>query len=327
MKRYNNLYEKVYEFENLLNALKKSMRSNKSQESFEYWNNMEYKLIELQKKLKNLSYMPKPYRYFTIYEPKERDISVANFEDRIVHHAIVSILEPIYEKVFIYDSYATRKEKGTHKAVYKAQEYLRENYFYFKTDIKKYFDNINHKIIMDILTRKIKDKGLINIIERIIKNSSETGVGLPIGNLTSQFFANVYLDRLDHYVKDNLGVKYYIRYMDDFVIFSDDIEYLKEMKIKVQLFLKEKLLLELKESATYINTRQNGLSFLGTRIFKNLIRIKKENLTRSIKKIKKREYEYYNGIITETKLQESVNSIIAHMKNYNINKFLKGIYL
>ncbi len=289
---------------------------------------MEKNVIEICDELKNETYNPKKHRDFYIYEPKERKISVADFRDRVVHHAIVNILEPIYEKVFIYDSYATRKDKGTHKAIIKAQDFLNKKEWFLKSDISKYFQSIETEILIEILNRKIRDKKLIKLIKKILENGSIEGKGLPIGNLTSQFFANVYLDRLDHYVKDELGLKYYIRYMDDIVVFGDNAKKLKEIKNKIEEFIKLKLNLELKESATYINKRENGLSFLGKRVFNNLIRIKPENLKRSIKHLKKREYEYFTGKISEEKLIQSSQSILGMIGKYNTKGFIKkGNYL
>ena len=327
MKRYGCLFEDMSSFENLLLAFKQAIQGvGKKYYSLKYWANLESNLFKLQKELKTENYQPNDYRYFKIYKPKERTIAVADFEDRVVHNAIVNILEPIYEKSFIYNSYATRKNKGTHKAIQKAQSYLKNNFWYFKTDIKKYFDSIDHNILNSILKRKIKDKKLLILIEKIITNGGDNGKGLPIGNLTSQFFANVYLDKLDHYLKDNLGIKYYIRYMDDFVVLSENKEYLKKLRKKIKEFLANNLKLQLKAKATFINSRTNGLPFLGTRIFTGTIRVKKENLERSINKIKLRERQYQTDKISEEKLQQSVNSIIAHLQNYNSYNLRKDIF-
>mgnify|MGYP000698110521 FL=1 len=208
MKRYGYLFADVVSFENLLSAFKQAFQGvGKKYYSLKYWANLESNLFKLQEELKKGSYQPGDYRYFKIYKPKEREIAVADFRDRIVHHGIVNILEPIYERIFIYNSYATRKNKGTHKAVKKAQQYLQDNFWYFKTDIKKYFDSIDHQLLISILNRKIKNQQLLDLMTKIIFNGGEQGKGLPIGNLTSQFLANIYLDQLDHYLKDKLGVK------------------------------------------------------------------------------------------------------------------------
>src|SRR6056297_999097 len=153
------------------------------------FNNLVQNLTTLREGLEKETYQPGKYRTFEISDPKKRTISVAPFEDRVVHHAIVNILEPIYERRFIYDSYATRKDKGTHKAVRRAQTFLRSNKFYLKMDIQHYFDSVVQDILINIIAKKIKDKRLMRLIETIIRNGGDGMTGLPIGNLTSQFFA------------------------------------------------------------------------------------------------------------------------------------------
>ena len=209
-----NLYPELCCFDNLLLAFKKASRATKNKpETLLYFYNLEQNLTSLRESLEKESYKPGKYRTFEISDPKRRTISVAPFEDRVVHHAIVNILEPIYERRFIYDSYATRKDKGTHKAVRRAQTFLRTNQFYLKMDIHHYFDSIVQDTLINIIATKIKDKRLMRLIIRIIRNGGDGVKGLPIGNLTSQFFANCYLDVFDHWIKDEIGEKYYIRYM------------------------------------------------------------------------------------------------------------------
>ncbi|MBF0328757.1 MAG: group II intron reverse transcriptase domain-containing protein [Nitrospirae bacterium] len=317
MKRTGNLFEKVCTFESLYRAFKKAMRgSGKTEEACAFEFELEHLLFELQRELLNGIYRPDKYRYFQVYEPKERTISVASFRDRVVHHSVVAALEPIFERVFIYDSYATRKEKGTHKCVRRAQEFMRKNRYYLKFDINKYFESMDHSVLIGLIERKIKDKRLLDLIKIIVANNDasrgeQTGKGLPIGNLTSQFFANVYLDAFDHYIKDELGCKAYLRYMDDCVIFSDDKERLKELLKLSENFLEQRLCLKLKDSATMINSRLNGLPFLGFRVFPSLLRIKSENIKRLKAKIRQRENEFRRGLIDEDKYSMSLASIIG----------------
>ena len=353
MKRKNNLFLKVIDFENILLAYKKSLKgSGYNKETEKFYFNSEKELIRLIKEIKEGTYYPEKYRYFKIYDPKERIISVAKFRDRVVHHAIVNILEPIFEKVFIFNSYATRKDKGTHKAIEKAQNYLRKTNYYLKADIRKYFDSIEHNILINLIEKKIKDKKLMELIKRIVKNSDISrgedinkglpcGIklfhnfnfssgkiipqGLPIGNLTSQFFANIYLNGFDHFVKEYLRERYYIRYMDDFVIFSDNKERLKELRGIIKEYLIKELNLELKEKATYINKKMNGLSFLGVRIFPKLIRIKNENIKRIRKRIDKREKEYFTGKIDEKRYIQSLMSFFGYMNNFNTYELRRSI--
>ncbi|MCG2759693.1 MAG: reverse transcriptase/maturase family protein [Candidatus Delongbacteria bacterium] len=321
MRRINDLYDSVTSFENLMIAAKKALKGTKSKsESLEFYFNLESNLINLQNELESETYEPGGYKYFKVFKPKEREIAVAPFRDRVVHHAIVNVIEPIYEKIFISDSYATRKNKGTHKAVLKAQEMIKRNEWYFKSDIRKYFPSIDQEVMIKILGRKIKDKRLLSLLKKVIRNGGAKGKGLPIGNLTSQFLANVYLDRFDHYIKDELGFKYYVRYMDDFVVFDNDKEKLINSRKAISCFLQEKLKLELKENATYINKRLNGLSFLGMRVFPSLIGINSVNLKRSVRKMRIKANLYSVGKIRDEKISQSAQSITGYLKYFNTYK-------
>jgi len=318
LKTHKNLFSQVYSFQNLLLAYNKAKKGTKqSPETSEFFFNLEKNILELSEQIKNETYKPAPYTYFEIYDPKQRTISVASFTDSVIHHAIVNVLEPIYEKIFIYHSYATRKNKGTHKAVYQAQKYLRKNKWFLKNDIKKYFNNINQQILLNIISRKINDKKLLTLIEKIITNGGVNDIGLPIGNLTSQFFANVYLNELDYFIKQNLHCKYYVRYMDDFIVFDNNKENLKKYLSEITTFIDNNLNLLLKENAIVLNQQLNGLSFLGTKIYPSTIRVKQENLKRINKKINKELYFFYRNKISENKMHETFNSYNAFLSNYN----------
>ncbi|MGK0189866.1 MAG: RNA-directed DNA polymerase [Verrucomicrobiales bacterium] len=182
-------------------------------------------------------YQPSPYRYFHIYEPKKRRVAAAPFRDRVVHHAVVRVLEPRFEKRFIEDSFACRSGKGTHAAMYRASAFARKFPYVLKCDIRKYFPSIDHEPLMHQVARVIGDRRVLDLIQRIVDSHFDSVVrewpdaddqfavreqrqGLPIGNLTSQFLANVYLDGFDHFVKQDLRVRCYFRYVDDFVISS-----------------------------------------------------------------------------------------------------------
>jgi len=332
MKRRGFLFEKLVSFENLHEAFRRAYRgSGRTDEACEFNFYLEKELSVLKSELENGTYYPAKYRYFMISDPKERRISVAPFRDRVVHHALVRVLEPVFEPCFIYDSYATRVGKGTHRAVERAQQFLRKNTCYLKTDVEKYFDSVDHDVLLKLICRKVKDDKVIALSEKIIRNSDlsrelDSGQGLPVGNLTSQFFANVYLNPLDHYFKDELGIKYYIRYMDDMVIFSNERDSLKEILKKQEAFLSGNLKLGLKHNATFLNIRQHGLPFLGFRIFPNLKRIKRENLKRIRERLNQRKYELEAGVITEEKFVMSVRSMFEYVRfadSFN----LRGSYL
>ena len=271
-------------------------------------------------------YEPGDYTYFIIRDPKERRISVAPFRDRVVHHALVNILEPVYEKCFISDSYATRKFKGTHRAIRRAQRFLRANCWYLKMDVRKYFDSVDHRILNAILQHKIKDPFIIALCEKIFAKGGDGSTGLPIGNLTSQFFANVYLDKLDHYVKEVLKVKYYLRYMDDFCLFDNDKGNLLQWRAVTESYLSEKLHLQIKHEAVMLNTRLHGLGFLGVRIYPSLIRIKRASFKRSYQRLLQKERGYKLGKISSQSYQASMESLVAHMTYWNDNLLRSRLY-
>ncbi len=310
-KRVGFLYDRITSWPNLYLAYRKACRHKKRKvETAEWMFNCERYLIELQQELVEHRYQPQPYRYFSIKEPKQRIISVAAFRDRVVHHALVNVIEPYLEAVFIKDSYATRKDKGLHLAVKAAQAYVCINDWYLKADISKYFENIDHAILIGLIGRKIKDPEVLNLCRIILRNQMlssglESGKGLPVGNLTSQFFANIYLNGMDHYVKQVLGYKAYVRYMDDFVLFSNEPQKLKNDLLHLESNLGQ-IGLQIKPRSIQINRCMQGLPFLGYRIFSNLIRVRQENLKRCIRGIMKTESKYLkNRISAETLYQSS----------------------
>lgn len=250
---------------------------------------------------------------------------MAAFRGRVVHHALVNVLEPIYERCFIYDSYATRKGKGVHAAVNRAQYFLRCYDWYLKSDVEQYFDSVDHEILLYLLERKIKDKRLLKIAELIIRHGGTEGKGLPIGNRTSQFFANVYLSALDHFVKEKLRAPGYTRYMDDVVLFHPDKSILKQMFPEIEAFLADRLALSLKPKATCINSHKNGLSFLGRRIFRGVIRLRPENLRRITGRIRHREWQFQNGHIEETTFLQSMNSYWAMLSYHPVGPLRRAL--
>lgn len=317
MKRIGNLFEQVASFQHLYHSFRLAKRGcGNTPEICRFFFDLEPELLRLQTELQHGSYQPGAYRYFTICDPKERVIAVAPFRDRVVHHAVVGALTPIYERVFIYDSYATRPAKGTHAAIRRAQRFLRKWRLYLKTDVEKYFESVDHEILLDILTRKIKDRQLLDLLERIIRNSSTPGKGLPIGNLTSQFLANVYLDPLDHFIKETLRVKGYLRYMDDMVAFGNEKPLLRQQRTAITQFLDERLKLRIKENATFLNPSAQGLRFLGMRIFPGMIRVKRENRRRSLRKLKQTEEAWQRGEIDEDAMQQRMTSISGHLRYF-----------
>jgi retron-type reverse transcriptase len=318
MKTYKHLFDSLCSFENLLMAYRKARKgSGNTREAQVFHFHLEPFLLEIQAQIKSGNYQPGAFRYFQLRDPKARTIAVAPFRDRVVHHALINILEPIFEQRFIFHSYATRKGKGTHKAIAQAQHYMRRWRWFFKADIKKFFDSVDHDILLSLLAKNVRDPRLLDLASKIIRNGGDQGKGLPIGNLTSQFLANVYLDPFDHFIKDEIGIKGYLRYMDDFVIFGHSRSELKYLRDVSKGYLSTHLQLSLKEKACFLNQRSNGLSFLGTRIFEETIRIHPQSLKRLQYKQAIRKKEWKAGKLTEADWIAGQTSAYAHLASFD----------
>lgn len=303
----------VCDFGNLLAAFERARRgSGWSPASQAWFFHLETETLRLQEALASGRYRPGPYRRFHIQDPKPRIISVAPFRDRVVHHALVAALVPVFEPRFITDSYATRVGKGTHRAVRRAQVFCRRHGWYLKMDIASYFASVNHGILLSLLRRKVKEAALLQLIARILDNGGENGLGLPVGNLTSQFLANVYLDPLDHLVKDRWGVPGYLRYMDDFVLFDDDPTLLDSRRVEIESFLASELLLMAKQPATRLNRTKHGLAFLGRRIFPNYLRLSGEGWRRNRRRLRRCAVDWELGRIDDLRLACRLASLIGH---------------
>jgi len=338
MKTHSNLFSEIITFENLFLAQKKAQKGKRKNENVAKFNlRLERELFLLQEQLLNKTYQPGKYAEFYIYEPKKRMISAAPYRDRVVHHALCNIIEPIFDKLFIFDTYANRKGKGTHAAIRRFKEFSKKNKYVIKADIRKYFPSIVHSILKTELRKTIKCKDTLWLIDLIIDNSNpqefvnhwfegdnlfsnlENKKGLPMGNLTSQFFANIYLSAFDHFVKRELKCKFYIRYVDDFVIFENSKPKCNEIIAKINQFLAQ-YRLKLHHNKTKIMQTEKGISFLGHRIFPNFTLINKQNIKKAIKRLDKK----YNLLCKEqiTKA-DFVNSYIAWYGHViNANSFL-----
>ncbi|HLC85745.1 MAG TPA: reverse transcriptase domain-containing protein [Candidatus Nanoarchaeia archaeon] len=307
--------------------------------------NLKENILNLQRELKEKTYKPHPLTNFIIRDPKIRTISKSAFVDRIVHHALVQILEPIFDPTFIYDSHANRLGKGTSKALERYDLFLRrlthngrllrggrtQNSFNFikgyalKADIKHYFPNINQDILLNIIKRKVKDKDLIDLIKTILDNfNSETkGIGIPLGNLTSQFFANVYLNEFDQFVKHTLKIKYYIRYVDDFVILNLSKEKLEHYKKAINEFLLNNLKVKLHPTKSKIIPLYKGIQLLGFRVFyyHKILRRKAQRRIKS--RIEEWKEMYDLGIIERDNALDRLLGWMAYAVNgdtYNLRK-------
>lgn len=321
MKRQGYLFEQITTFDNLLLASKKALRGKRDRHQVaSFYFNLEKEILALGEEIRTQRYVPRPYRVFEIREPKVRRICCSDFRDRVVHHAICNLLEPIFERRLIQDTYACRVGKGAHLALKRCQSFARSHKYYLKCDIRKYFECIDHALLKSLLRRIVKDARVLALLDLVIDHAvpgGTPGVGLPIGNLTSQHFANLYLGELDQYLKCRLRVHGYLRYMDDFICFADDKEILHRLLAEIRTFTSVNLKLELKEKVTKIAPVTEGVPFLGFRVYPNLIRLQRENLVRFRRKFKRKEAAYLRGEITQMDLSKSLNSMIAHMSHAN----------
>jgi len=320
-------YFQLCSYENLEKAFKKA-RKKKTLKPYviEFEENLEENLFKLKTELLLHVYRPKPLETFILRDPKTRKISRSAFRDRIVHHALCNIIEPVLAKQFIYDSYSNRIGKGAFKAVERFEQFSRKvtknntgKAFVLKADIKQYFENVDHKVLMSILKNKISDPKIIWLIRIILANyvSKKANKGMPLGNLTSQFFANVYLNELDQFVKHKLRAKYYIRYVDDFVILGHSYNVLEDYKTKIDQFLDQKLALKLHPDKSKIIPIRKGVEFLGMRIFPYHKLLKKKNLRKFQRKLQLVYTEFDKQKIEYDKVYDLLEGWCAYAKNAN----------
>lgn len=313
MKRKGNLYHKITEWNNLIAAFYNAARGKRLKpDVLLYEKNLYTNLKTLQNNLINQTVLLGNYRFFKIYDPKERIICAAPFDERVLHHAIINITESVFEKSQIYDSYACRKNKGTQAALLRALYFSRRFKYFLKLDMKKYFDSISHIKLNLLLKKRIKDRNLLNLLKKIVASYSITqDRGLPIGNLTSQYFANFYLSFFDRYAKEELRVKGYIRYMDDVLLFSDNIGDIKFIQKKAKNFLSCELDLTLKEEIT--GMVKNGIPFLGFLVKPQGIYLSQKKKKRLKKKIKDYVHKFKIAYWTEEEFALHITPVFAHI--------------
>ncbi|MDP1696088.1 MAG: reverse transcriptase/maturase family protein [archaeon] len=334
MKTNNNLYEEICSINNLILAWRKA-RKHKTKKDYvkEFEKDTLGSLLKLQKELLEQTYSPQPLVTFILRDPKTRKISKSAFRDRIIHHAIVNIIEPIFDKRFIYDSCANRIGKGNLFALKRFDEFKRKvsqnntrECFVLKADIKHYFQEVNHEVLLKIIERRMNDKEVICLIKKILANlavnrGGERQKSMPLGNLTSQFFANVYLNELDYFIKHKLKVKYYLRYVDDFVILHENKEQIKEWKEQIDEFLRNCLKIELHPDKSRIILLSQGVDFVG---FKNSYYFKLLR-RRNVNNMKRKVEMFKQSLLTKEKFLESFNGWNAYAKWANTFKLRKRL--
>ncbi len=316
MKTYKHLFEKFCSWENLedayLKARKRKSNNPKVQDFEEHW---QLHLCSIMRELRSRIYKPEPLQKFVLRDPKTRVICVSQFRDRIVHHALVNILQPIFQPRFIHDSYASQKGKGTLPALKRFETFILKvskngrtvhgarnsntvEGFVLKADVKHYFDTVDHGILLNLIQKRVNDEEVLWLVKVLLDNynSGTMGMGMPLGNWTSQFFANIHLNELDQFVKHALKAKYYLRYVDDFVILHHQKVKLEKYKDRIQDFL-QILHLELHPTKCKIIPFGNGVSWLGFRVFFHYKTVRARNLRKIKARLTYLLDEYEQGSI------------------------------
>ncbi|TWP31299.1 RNA-directed DNA polymerase [Apibacter muscae] len=287
MKRIGKLYPKIYNMENLILADEKAQKGKSKQYGVQIHNkNKDTNLLKLHEMLKDKTYSTSKYDIFKVYEPKEREVyRLPYFPDRITHHAIMNVLEPLFVASFTADTYSCIKHRGIHACVKKLKQALtnkEETIYCLKLDITKFYPSINHGVLKNLLRRKFKDTNLLWLLDEIINSAP----GLPIGNYLSQYLANFYLTYFDHWLKEEKKVKYYFRYADDLVILSDNKLYLHSLLHDIKQYLNTHLKLLVKSNYQIFPVQARGIDFLGYRFYHTHILLRKrikKNFARMLK--------------------------------------------
>lgn len=321
MKRVGNLMSQISSVENLLLAYHKASRGKRHKASVVgYSRDLYENILMLRKQIIGEMVVVGEYHYFNISDPKPRLICAASFPERVLHHAIINVCKPHFERHLIYDTYATRDNKGIYAAIDRAQMAIKRYDYVAKLDVRKYFDSISHNILKSRLGRLFKDEALLRLLYRIIDSySSSEGRGLPIGNLTSQYFANYYLSFCDHYIKECLRVPFYVRYMDDMLLFGKTKEEVREYVNSVTKYLSEEFSLELK--CPQILRSSDGVSFLGYKLKKGHLMLNTRSKARFKCKMYLYDKYYKDGVWDEVICYNRIVPLLAFTRKaetYNL---------
>ncbi len=315
---------------------------SKKYDVMEFERHLEDNIFKLHSELYDLTYRHEPYVRFHIYDPKHRIIDKAEVKDRLIHHIVFKELYRTFNPIFIYHSYSSRDNKGTHLAVKNLSNVLRkvsQNYtqtaYVLKGDIKKFFHSISHRKLFDMIKNRIHDRRFLWLIQQIISSFSVNDMdgfskerGLPIGNLTSQIFANIFLDKFDWFVKKQLKIKYYFRYADDFAIVSQDQKYLECLVVLIKDFLNKKLDLELHPQKVEIKKFSQGIDFLGYVVLPYYITLRTKSKKKMFSKIKENKIKLNQGLVSRDFFDQSMQSyygMLKHCKSHKLKKRLQKL--
>ena len=315
MKRAGQLIPSIITADNMRLAFVKAVRGKRhTRQVVEFEKNLDENLRCLAEEIRTCNRRWGPYYRFTIFDPKEREIKVAPLGDRVAHHALMNICEPFFENYQIFDSYASRRGKGQFAALDRARTFSRQNSWYLKLDVRKYFDSISHAVLKKLLIRRFKDIYILENFNKIIdSHDSDMQRGVPIGSLTSQFFANHYLAVMDHFVKERLKIHCYVRYMDDFVLWGDDPDFLKSTARTLKDYLADELQLTLKPPT--LNRCSQGMTFLGFRIFPDKMVLSHRSRYRFRRKLRTMTENFESGTWDESTYARHLETLFAFVRH------------
>mgnify|MGYP003571274868 FL=1 len=325
MQRIGNLWQNIIPKENFdLAELEARRHKTKRHDVMEFEKDRDKNLDEVRELVISKKFHTSPYRSKKIYEPKERIIYILPYApDRIVQHAIMNVLVPIMERLFISDSYACIEGRGQTSASLRTMEAVRRNKYCLKCDIHHFYPSINQNILSEMYHNKFKDKDFLDLMDDIIF-SFPGGYNCPIGNYTSQWSGNFYLTPLDHFCKHELKIRDYIRYCDDFLLFSDDKAFLHDCRRKVEDFIGKNL--ELTYSKSDVFSVKQGIDFVGYRHFDNYILVRKSTANKQKRKMLELPSMYENGLITADQMRSTIDSIsgwLKHANAYNLKQSMR----
>jgi RNA-directed DNA polymerase len=326
MKRRGQLMAAIADPENLREAFLKAVRGKRGKTDCRaFQERLDENLTLLREELLAGSVRVGDYHLFQIFDPKERTICAASFRQRVLHHAVMAVCEPALERAAVFDSYACRKGKGRLAAVERASGYARRHDWFLKMDVRKYFATIDHRVLERLLERRYKDPAVLGLFGKIIRSyDTAPGRGLPIGNLTSQHFANYYLAPLDRFIKERLGRGAYVRYMDDFVVWGGCREELKAVRDRVREFLAVELKLELKAEPP-LNRTALGMDFLGYRLFPRVVWLARRSKLRFARKLRGYERAFLEGWWCEAELQQRTTALLAFVMGAESRGFRRHV--
>lgn len=343
MRRHGNLFQQLTSFENIYLATRKARKSKRFRpDVLEFHGALEENIILIQSVLRSKTYTPGAYRTFVIHEPKKREISRAPYFDRVIHHVLVNVIEPLFERKFIFHSYANRKARGTHRAVKHYARLAATNRYVLKCDIRKCFPSIDHAVLKAVIRKTIKDRDVLWLIDAIIDaanpqeavldyfpgdslfSPADRRKGLPIGNLTSQFFANVFLNELDHFVKEKLRARHYIRYVDDFVVLDNDRDRLWAYRSAIETFL-ESLRLRFNSRKVFISPASPGIKFLGYRVYPSRVELGGQNIRRFLARVKRLRRAVRDGRVSRETMVQSVASFRGYAGLATSQKIMSAV--